>query len=429
MENTQQEISLVNILNMFKKNVFTVIYFLLASLLLGFVYTAVETVSYSGTATINSDVAITAAFDSQISGSLVSDEFLTEVSDKLNEEGYTMLDGQALTSSTLSSAVSGKLVTVNGFRYDVTFVAREKDLVHPALVLIQSELVNYMKNHSVYGTGIGKSLRVNVVPAESVVKSLGSSKTTVLLIAMVLGTVVAAGIILVRELTKGTIYDKNDLTTDNLVSFKFPKQFKKLSFNNFMSWPALPINIKKGLLENDNKEAFTKVQDEIIAKVGFDNNVQLFYSAGQAELHKLFIEQYASSFVENGKKVILINLDNSGESAVDALELKKVIKDSEQGLKGLDSKLSPYLILDIGSELYPASVVNNSTFLEFVSKLSKEFDYVLINGGSKALDYSAPLSKLADPIVSVYSNRTSKKEYKKDFIQLNNEKTVTLIIG
>ncbi len=425
--NTGAEISLINILNIFKKNLITLAYFLLASLLISVIYANFQIQTYSSTARIISKVAFTATTEPQVSSTLKGEAFLTEMVAYLSDNNIIELEGKPITKEVLSTKINGKLVTAGGVLYDITMTSEDKDTLVPILTAIRSELINHLKNHASLSP-LGHNLEFNSSPSSPI--SLTISQSKIYLIGGVIGIIFASGIILVTEIFKGYIYDKYDLITENLIEFKLEKKYRKLAKNNFISWPlAIPVNIEKALAEGNNNVELTKVQDMVISKVGFDNNVQIFYSTTTKKIHALFLKTYINNFIHNKKNVALINLDNEQSFSDNPNDLTTTISEAQGKKDVLSGGPNKYMILDILKETYPSSVINNSVFLNYIAEIKQHYDFVIINAGKKFEEFSMPLSKLGTPILTVYSNFTNKREYHKNLNELNDAKTITLLIG
>lgn len=417
--NTNQTISLFAILNAIKRNVLTIAYFLLTALLLGFIYARLQPSVYSSTARINSSIIITDTHSTTLTNRLNSDFFHSELVEELHNEGILRIANEEVTAEFLRKSISGGVTSKNAQTFDITFITSERDLAKQVVSITRGVFVDYMKDQESDKT-IANALSIGNNASDPI--SLGISLKKAVFYAVILGGVVSLTVIFIKDVFSGYVYDKHDLVSTNVIQVELDKKFRKITRSNFMGWPVIPTNLKEAFADGDNKIKLEQLQDKIISEVGFDNNVQAFFSTTESKVHRMLLENYIRTFNDNGKNVLLINLDRLNEFNYKSKSLAEAINDN------INVKNIQYL--DMKNELYPSSVINSTTFINFIDASKEKYDYVLINGGQMIDTYASIISKLATSLIIVYAGETTKRIYNQTSIvaKSKNLDTVTIVV-
>lgn len=398
--NISQPVTLISVLNAIKRNILTIAYFVLTALLLGFIYTKLQPTVYSSTAQLVYKSAINDQTNEIITSQLKSDDYLTKLVDELAEGDITHINGEIINAKILSSSLTGGVTAKNAIYYNITFETGDKEVINPIIETVRDTFINYLSEHPTHNA-IGSGL--SYIGAASEIINIGIGLKTVLVFAVLIGGVISLFVILVKDVLTGYIFDKHDIFSFNVVQIELDKNYRKITRSNFMSFPVVPTDLVKALKKGHNKGSMIKLQNQIIASIGFDNNVQAMFSTVNSDVHALFVECYIKTFQDNDKTILLINLDENNNFQSETVSLVKAME--KNFLTG------ETLYLDINDEFYPSSIINSSAFLDFVKNAQTKYDYILINGGSMSETYIRPLSKLATPFAIVYSGLTKKKTY------------------
>lgn len=193
--------------------------------------------------------------------------------------------------------------------------------------------------------------------------------------------------------------------------------------------------------DNEYVENLRKLRYEIEAS---GKKVILLTSTKSQEGKTTIIEALANSFSLARKKVLLIDTNFSNNSLTEKFEAKPLLDqfslngegNGQEKLASINSSTKiPYIDI-VGckeSALSPDEVLQKNNLLQNLSKISGQYDYILMEGAS--LNYHADtkeLIKYADGVIVVFSSKSTIRQMDKEsiaFLKSQKEKLVGAVLN
>ncbi|MBO4668055.1 MAG: hypothetical protein J5666_08045 [Bacilli bacterium] len=213
MEHYEKNISLKTIYLTFVRR-FKLILFLFVPIALGSVVVTqfVMTKTYASSSVVSKTAVFNASHYQTLKLSFSSNDLLTNVKAKLDEQNIKHSNGNEITVSEISSGLSFSALNTNDVSVTVSYQSTDKSITQPVLKELVTLGVNGLKEN-----GDFKTLSITTEATEGVKNSKNGKQ---LLIGIAAGVVVALGLPFVYEIISDEVYDKKDVEMLGCASYE-----------------------------------------------------------------------------------------------------------------------------------------------------------------------------------------------------------------
>ncbi len=393
IEINASSISLYDLWMMIRRNLYTIIYFTVLGLVLGFVYTNMVVIpEYTATGYLTASRPNAAAVSSQAMTTITTDIKSATVANEavtiLVDTDVTLPNGNPITQAYILSGLATSSTTTS-YRVTITF-AGEYDITAVKIVNAVIQAAETVFTAEPYSTGLLASF--SFISQEATVAAYtGPSNTLYLAIFVILGGVIGAGLGIFTDIFSDFVHYTGEIQALGINAFTVAYSDNKKNRSKRRSDPSL---LTVGDLDIVDPNDFSNHYYRDILKL--QNDIENFTpdkqvktigvtSTREYQSKASLLASIAHVYAKEHQKVLVLDFDFEHPFMHEVFNVhndKNIVSYylSYKGKEEFLERVNPYLFVLPGmTSALGSKIIKSDRVKKIIDEARKEYDYVLVN--------------------------------------------------